>query len=163
MRLPHSWSGIGLVRDERRNRKDQIIERRKRILGNKEEPKWNFKQWKADYVIIEIGSNDFGNDYSNDFIQEFLECYDKLIDELFDNYGKEIKIILIRPVLTLDNKDIIENVLKRNKERNIILYDAFYSLNEKDKSLWGFCDHPNFKGHNEISNQIIPQIKHLFE
>ena len=169
--MVHSYSGFGLVKDGGGNRKEQIMERRRRILGTDKNSKFDFTSFKASYVIMNIGTNDFAGVVEEPFKTEWLNKMKELIYELQENYGKNVKIIIIHgPMMNETVRDVIREIPQlfndeEETKKNIFILSMIMEMNEdNEKDIhWGFCYHPTELGHKVMAEQIIQQLQQIVE
>ena len=166
--MVHSYSCMGLVQDSSENREEQIIERRRRIVGYDKESKFDFSTFKASYVFMNIGTNDFGGVVKEDMKTEFLEKMKELIYELQENYGKNVKVCIVHgPIMTEPIRDVMKQIPDLfnddlDTKKNISILSTYLSDKKEERDLyWGPCWHPTELGHKVMADQIIEQMKNL--
>ena len=161
--MVHSYSCMGLVRDSYDDTNEQIGERRRRILGCDKSTVFDFNTFQASYVIINIGSNDFGDIVDEPFKTLWLQKIKELIVELFGNYGENVKIILVHgPMMSEPVRDVIKSVpelFNDQMERKKQIYTVPTYL--KNDSFWGIHYHPTELGHKMMSDEMIPYFEQI--
>ena len=164
--MVHAYSGMGLVKDSSGSREEQITERRRRIIGSYEESKFDFSTFKASYVIMNIGTNDFGGVVKEYMRTEFLEKMKQLIYELQENYGKNVKVIIVHgPMMNEPVRDVMREIPDLfnddlETKKNVTVVSTYLSDKEEEIDLyWGPCWHPTVLGHKIMAEQIIEQLK----
>ena len=158
--LVHSYSCMGLVRDSSYVSEEQIDERRRRVVGSIQDVNFDFSTFKASYVFINIGTNDFGGvvqiQLKNKFHQKFVD----LINEIVGNYGEDVKIILVHgPMMNEKCRNVIRevpNLFNDNPEMKEKIFVTDVYLDEEKH--YGPYFHPTGDGHKVMAEQLIPQI-----
>ena len=118
--------------------------------------KWDFKTYKPDLVVVNLGTNDFStNIYPLE--DEFIHAYKLLINRLRANYG-DVPILCISPAIA--QRQIVQYMERMRKDLN-------------DKKVYiavlpeGLCDsttdlgaawHPNYKGQMKMAMSLIPYM-----
>ena len=118
--------------------------------------KWDFKTYKPDLVVVNLGTNDFStNIYPLE--DEFIHAYKLLISRLRANYG-DVPILCISPAIA--QRQIVQYMERMRKDLN-------------DKKVYiavlpeGLCDpttdlgavwHPNYKGQMKMAMSLIPYM-----
>lgn len=73
-------------------------------------PDWDFKKYKPDAVIVNIGTNDVWYDWNIDTYEDELK---KFIDGLFEVYGENTTIVIAGGMMTSDNLPVASAVAKK--------------------------------------------------
>lgn len=162
--MVHSYSCMGLVRDSSYDTENQIAERRRRVIGTDETTVFDFSTFKASYVIINIGSNDFGNGFHTRLRDEFIEKMKALIEELYQQYGEKLVVILVHgPMMMESSRDVIKSIppLYNNTSRKVYVTET--RLPREAGQLWGKCYHPTAMGHRQMADQLIKQFEQIVQ
>ncbi len=116
---------------------------------------WDYSQWCADLVIINLGINDF----SGDTIQPangilWKEAYHNLIDTLQDRYP-DVKIIICATDVWPDNllEPLAQEVAAKEKAESSDVYYYFYNV-DATALHW----HPSVSEHQTIADGLISLI-----
>ena len=80
------------------------------FLYNGINPEWDFKKYKPDAVIVNIGTNDVWYDWNIDTYEDELK---KFIDGLFEVYGENTTIVIAGGMMTSDNLPVASAVAKK--------------------------------------------------
>ena len=139
-------SGRGVVRNYGDSVRISAVTMKDRMLNTFDmnlDKKWDFKTYKPDLVVVNLGTNDFStNIYPLE--DEFIHAYKLLISRLRANYG-DVPILCISPAIT--QRQIVQYMERMRKDLN-------------DKKVYiavlpeGLCDpttdlgavwHPNYK------------------
>lgn len=116
----------------------------KDFLGyNNYNPSWNFENYVADVVVINIGSNDYWGPASN--YATFQQDISYLCRDLFKKHGDGLKIVLAYGMMTNGNGAELEAVANK--------HDNVYAI-ELEKSLQ---DHPMVFEH-EIAAKTLAEF-----
>ena len=154
-------SGSGMVCDWQGNRKFSIPALFDRTLMERAEPKWDFKQWVPDLVVIILGFNDFSGlkdstgVVSPDNSLLFRTEYHKFIGRLRDLYpGVPVFAVAPHPEWIRTNvRQVVEE--ESASGRTGIYYGQF------DEFPGGYVanGHPTVETHALIAGQVIKAIE----
>ncbi len=157
-------SGEGVVRNygykEKVSPTGTMPRRFNRQFDEKDQPVWDFKKWKPDVVVINLGTNDFSTQPfpgKNDF----QEGYEKLIDNVIGQYG-EIPIFCIVGPMTDEPcysyvKELVERFRSANQKKNVYFVGIPTYLTNPAKDL-GSDSHPNYSGQRKMAAHVLPVI-----
>lgn len=119
--------------------------------------KWNFKEYRPDLVVINLGSNDFSTK-PHPLKEEFLGAYDKIINQIRENYG-DVKILCVAPPKG-NAFDYLREFCIERKDPNIH-FAAYLNGVYNNDSDQGSSGHPNFTGQRKIAMTLIPHISSI--
>lgn len=155
-------SGMGVVRNYGYREKvspEALPARFNRVFDEKEQPKWDFKQWKPDMVVINLGTNDFSTRPHPDK-DVFKAGYTKLIHEVFQQYGKIPVFCVVGPIIDEPCysyvKEMVEDLRAANNSNVYFLGIPTY-LMDPEKDL-GSDTHPNYSGQRKMAGHVLPVI-----
>ncbi|KAL7713332.1 Endoglucanase [Entamoeba marina] len=157
-----SWSGIGLIRNSDLSTNNSIALIRKRLLASNPQTQFDIASWKAKYVFINIGTNDFKNQTTPEFIQQFKIALTKLIDDCYNDYGNDLWLFLIcGPLIPKEGQDATKECQQSAKinHQNVHYLECFIDQNEE--KYWGYRNHPTVIGHEEIAKLLIQQLNKI--
>ena len=156
-------SGMGVVRNYGYKEKvspDAMPGRFNRVFDEKEQPIWNFSQWRPDVVVINLGTNDFSTLPFPDK-EVFQSGYEKLINEVRKQYGDLPVFCVVGPMTDEPCysyvKEMVENFRSANKNKNVYFIGIPTYLMDPDKDL-GSDTHPNYHGAHKMAAHVLPVI-----
>ncbi|MDP2889665.1 MAG: SGNH/GDSL hydrolase family protein [Bacteroidota bacterium] len=161
-------SGMGVVRnygDKEKVSPDAMPDRFNRVFDEKELPLWNFRLWKPDVVVINLGTNDFSTQPFPDKAV-FKAGYEKLIDEVKKQYG-EVPVFCIVGPMTDEPcysyvKELVEDFRSVYQRKNVYFVGIPTYLMDPDKDL-GSDTHPNYSGQRKMAAHVLPVISSILE
>ena len=157
-------SGEGVVRNygykEKVSPTGTMPVRFNRVYDEKEQPLWNFGQWKPDLVVINLGTNDFSTQPFPDKTV-FQAGYIKLINEVRRQYG-DLPIFCVVGPMTDEPcysyvKEMVENFRSAGQMKNIYFIGIPTYLMNPEKDL-GSDTHPNYSGAKKMAAHALPVI-----
>ena len=115
---------------------------------------WNFKDYRPDIVVINLGSNDFSTK-PHPLKEEFLGCYSIIIDRLRDKYG-DVPILCVAP-----NRgpafEYLQEFVKVRADKKLFFTAYLQGVYNGDSDL-GSVGHPNYNGQQKMAMTLIPYI-----
>jgi lysophospholipase L1-like esterase len=161
-------SGMGVVRNYGYKEKvspNAMPDRFNRVYDEKELPLWNFRLWKPDVVVINLGTNDFSTQPFPDKAV-FKAGYEKLIDEVKKQYG-EVPVFCIVGPMTDEPcysyvKELVEDFRSVYQRKNVYFVGIPTYLMDPDKDL-GSDSHPNYSGQRKMAAHVLPVISSIME
>lgn len=155
-------SGQGVVRNY--GYKDKISPlampgRFNRVFDEKELPLWDFRKWKPDVVVVNLGTNDFSTQPFPDKA-DFKKGYEKLIREVFKQYGELPVFCLVGPMTDEPCysyvKEIVEDLRSVYQKKNVFFVGIpTYLMSDNDL---GSDSHPNYLGQKKMAAHVLPVI-----
>ncbi|BFU22248.1 hypothetical protein EHI8A_014000 [Entamoeba histolytica HM-1:IMSS-B] len=122
-----AWSGIGVVRNcdevEFPNDKKNIDKLWRRRNAGENKSKWDFTEWIPDYVMVNIGSNDFwdvgaSNPSRNDIPTAFVQKEEEIIQEIREKESLQACLSSDSSSNDISKSDTeIEEEIKNNKTK----------------------------------------------
>ncbi len=159
-------SGSGLVCDWQANYELTIPKRWDRTLMESADPKWNFKSWQPDLVVLCLGLNDssgmkgkVGNStlrdgkISDEKSIEFRNGYKNFLATLRVDYPKT-KILCVAALGDWLKQNINQVV---DEEKSAGMKDIYYAQFDWVDGLY-IDGHPTIAGHQNIADQLIKAI-----
>lgn len=161
-------SGMGVVRNYGYKEKvspNAMPDRFNRVFDEKELPLWNFRLWKPDVVVINLGTNDFSTQPFPDKTV-FKAGYEKLIDEVKKQYG-EVPVFCIVGPMTDEPcysyvKELVEDFRSVYQRKNVYFVGIPTYLMDPEKDL-GSDTHPNYSGQRKMAAHVLPVISSILE
>lgn len=162
-------SGEGVVRNygykEKVSPSGTMPKRFDRVFDEKEQPVWDFKKWKPDVVVINLGTNDFSTQPFPDKM-DFQAGYKKLIDNVLREYG-EIPVFCIVGPMTDEPcysyvKAMVEEYRSVQQKKNIYFVGIPTYLTNPAKDL-GSDTHPNYSGQRKMAAHVLPVMASVLE
>ncbi len=156
-------SGSGMVCDWQGNTENTIPKIFDRTLMEVSEPKWDFKKWIPDLVVICLGLNDFSGlkDKEGNVTEEksvfFRKSYNNFIQRINSVYpGVKVLAVAAYP------EWIRENVIKVvSEERELGNNNIFYCQFDYFPDGYVANGHPTIETHRKMADQIIHSIDSL--
>ncbi len=157
-------SGEGVVRNygykEKISPNGTMPRRFNRLFDEKELPLWDFRQWKPDLVVINLGTNDFSTQPFPDR-EAFQSAYEKLIQEVLRQYGDLPVFCVVGPMIDEPCysyvKEMVENFRSLQQKRNIYFVGIPTYLIDPGKDN-GSDTHPNYSGAKKMAAHVLPVI-----
>jgi lysophospholipase L1-like esterase len=157
-----AWSGKGVVDNYGDDKNDPMPQLYPRTLPQDPQSRWDFAQWQADAVVINLGTNDFSTD-GDPSDREFSDAYRALLEQLRMHYP-DAWIICLEPTLLggtdLDTVSMyIDGVVS---ERNAA-GDERVVASALQFSVDGFgCDyHPSLATHRSMANALTAELQRI--
>jgi len=157
-------SGQGVVRNY--GYKDKVSPdgtmplRFNRVFDEKDQPVWNFSQWKPDAVVINLGTNDFSTQPFPDK-EVFISGYIKLIENVLKQYGNLPVFCIVGPMTDEPCysyvKEMVEDFRSGNQKKNVYFVGIPTYLMDPEKDL-GSDTHPNYLGQRKMAAHVLPVI-----
>jgi lysophospholipase L1-like esterase len=161
-------SGLGVVRNYGYKEKvspNAMPDRFNRVFDEKEQPIWDFNQWKPDVVVINLGTNDFSTQPFPDRAV-FEAGYEKLINEVRKQYG-DLPIFCVVGPMTDEPcysyvKEMVEDLRSAKHQQNVYFVGIPTYLMDPDKDL-GSDTHPNYSGARKMAAHTLPVISTILK
>lgn len=159
-------SGLGVVRNYGYKEKvspNAMPERFNRMYDEKELPVWNFKQWKPDAIVINLGTNDFSTQpYPDKAV--FKKGYEKLINEVRKQYGDLPIFCVVGPMIDEPCysyvKEMVDDFREVYQRKNVYFVGIPTYLMNREKDL-GSDSHPNYLGQRKMAAHVLPVISSI--
>lgn len=160
---PHviAYSGKGAYRDGAGNTGNQMPAMYERTFADDNTSTWDFSTWKADVVVVNLGTNDFG---VGDPGQPYVEAYTGLIKQIRGHYPEAHILCAVGSMLTdaKRSKDIeyvkgVVSAASASGDKRV----SFVDLGVQDGGTDGFgCDyHPSVKTDQLMADKLTAAIK----
>ncbi|HZL09680.1 MAG TPA: SGNH/GDSL hydrolase family protein [Prolixibacteraceae bacterium] len=161
-------SGMGAVRNYGDKEKVSSIAMPnlfKRVYDEKELPVWDFKLWKPDVVVINLGTNDFSTQPFPDKAV-FKAAYEKLINDVRKQYG-DLPVFCIAGPMTDEPcysyvKEMVEDFRSVDQKHDVYFVGIPTYLMNPEKDL-GSDSHPNYSGQQKMAAHVLPVIASVLE
>lgn len=155
-------SGRGAVRNYGDTVRVSAVTMREKMLqtfdeGSKE--LWNFKAYKPDIVIINLGTNDFSVE-PKPFKNEFVASYTQILKQLRQHYGQVPILCVYSCTIPAPVYDYFEAVLTEMNDKDIHLLKITEDLFNAETD-YGAVWHPNYSGQRKMAMEIIPMVSTL--
>ncbi len=153
-------SGSGMVCDWQGKTDFTIPRRFDRTLMEANEPKWDFKQWIPDMVVVCLGLNDFSGlkDKEGKISEEKSSLYRSGYHEFLATLRKVYPGVTMVAVAAHENwiRQNVHQVV--NEEKAESHGDVFYAQFDRFEGGYVANGHPTVETHQKIANQIIEVI-----
>nr|WP_307989550.1 GDSL-type esterase/lipase family protein [uncultured Niameybacter sp.] len=120
--------------------------------------KWDFKCFKPDYIVINLGTNDWSyiNYNPSIRIEEFKKAYISFIKQVRELNGSEPIIICCAAPIEFVQASVIEEVVKGYRELtdDINVVSLAFNKLEVEDGL-GTASHPTVKSHVKGAEQLV--------
>ncbi|MFH1197607.1 MAG: GDSL-type esterase/lipase family protein [bacterium] len=153
-------SGCGMACDWQGNKEFSIPNLYDRTLMEKPEPKWDFKSWIPDLVVICLGLNDHSGlkdkdgNVSDENSELFREKYHEFITRIRANYPG-VKIFAVAAFPEWIQKNVQQVVDEETSKGNNDIYYTYFDYFEGGYVANG---HPTVETHAKMADQIIKAI-----
>ncbi len=161
-------SGQGVVRNygyKEKTSPKAMPDRYNRVFDEKELPLWNFKKWKPDVVVINLGTNDFSTQPHPDKTV-FTAGYEKLIREVQKQYGDLPIFCLVGPMTDEPCysyvKEMVDELRNVYQKKNIYFVGIPTYLMNPETDL-GSDAHPNYSGQKKMVGHVLPVISSILK
>lgn len=158
-------SGLGVIRnynDPEMIGSDAMTVRYGRALANEPRPLWDFQRWRADLVVINLGTNDFStNPQPTEII--FVQAYIDLLNDIRRQYPFAPIIAMAGPILPDYAAGYVETAVyhmnSAQSDRNVHFLRVPNNLVMPDD--YGCDYHPNISGQQKITAVLLPKIREV--
>ncbi len=154
-------SGQGVVRnygDKKKISDKAMPDRFNRVYDGKEQPFWNFRSWKPEVVVINLGTNDFSTQPFPDQA-DFRKGYENLINEITNQYGELPIFCVVGPMIDEPCysyvKQMVDDFRNIYQKKNIYFIGIPAYLTNPEKDL-GSDYHPNYSGQRKMAGHVLP-------
>ncbi len=160
---PHviACSGKGAYRDYGGNTEDQMPVLYERTFAEDGAVQWDFGSWKADVVVLNLGTNDFAK---GDPGQAYVDAYAGMVKQIRGHYPDAYIVCAVGSMLgggelTQDIKYVTGVVAAANTAGDKKV--SFVDLGQQDGNANGLgCDyHPSLKTHKIMADTLTAAIK----
>ncbi|WP_373727664.1 SGNH/GDSL hydrolase family protein [Bacteroides heparinolyticus] len=155
-------SGRGVVRNYGDSVRVSAVTMKDRMLRTFDESSdflWDFKGYRPDLVIINLGTNDFSVE-PHPYKSEFVKAYTQILRQLRHYYGNVPVLCLYSCTISAPVYSYYEAVLSEMNDKQIYLLPLQKDLLD-DTSDLGAVWHPNYSGHRKMAMSLIPYISTL--
>lgn len=153
-------SGQGIIRnygDKNQSSNVNMVTRHNQVFDKHDTIAYDFKAYKPDLVMINLGTNDF-SPVAIPRVKDFVGNYIHLIRSLQNHYGN-VPILCIIPHSAENYLLSAMQVLKDSiaRYRNVYMSQPMPGIVNYGYDL-GSAWHPNRQGHRKIALTLIPQV-----
>jgi lysophospholipase L1-like esterase len=156
-------SGMGVVRNYGFKEKvspKAMPDKFDQVYDEKEQPQWDFKLWKPDAIVINLGTNDFSTQPHPDK-EVFIDGYQHLIKAIYSQYGELPVFCVVGPMINEPCysyvKEMVENLRTAQNMKKVYFIGIPGYLLNSEKDL-GSDYHPNYSGQRKMAAYAIPVI-----
>lgn len=154
-------SGQGMVRhwgDSVQISTNSMPERWTRVFDAHGTESYDFKAYRPQLVMINLGTNDF-SPTAIPTTDQYVGAYVELIKSVKTHYGQDIPILCITPHSATP---YLKAALAELKEKvanlkNVNMANALSNTVSSQGDL-GASEHPNYRGQRKIAMSLIPQV-----
>jgi lysophospholipase L1-like esterase len=160
---PHviAYSGKGAYRDYGGSTNDQMPVLYERTFAENSAVMWDFSSWKADVVVLNLGTNDFAK---GDPGQAYVDAYGGMVKQIRGHYPDAYILCAVGSMLgggnlAQDLKYVKGVVAAANTAGDMKV--SFVDLGQQDGTANGLgCDyHPSLKTHQIMADALTAAIK----
>jgi lysophospholipase L1-like esterase len=153
-------SGMGMVRnygDKKQTSEKNLYTRHTQIFDDYDSTAYDFKAYKPDIVLIQLGTNDFSRN-NTPTPDQYVGNYEKMIQSLRSHYGN-VPILCILPYSAGTYLQTAFEVLKErmSSDKDVHIAEPMLKIISMKNDL-GADFHPNTQGQQKIAMKLIPQI-----
>ena len=154
-------SGSGMVCDWQGNAAESIPKRFDRVYMDKSEPKWNFRQWIPDVVVICLGLNDHSGlrDKDGHVSKEnsalFRTTYHHFLGTIRSVYPS-VKIVAVAAFPEWIRTNVRQVV---DEEESSGKQDIYYATFDEFPGGYVANGHPTVETHEKMASQIIEAME----
>jgi len=153
-------SGMGMVRnygDKNQTSKTNLFTRHTQVFDDHDSIAYDFKAYKPDIVLIQLGTNDFSRN-NTPTPEQYVGNYEKMIKSLRSHYGN-IPILCILPYSAGTYLQSTFQVLRDSMayDKDVHIAEPMLKIISMKEDL-GADFHPNIQGQQKIAMKLIPQI-----
>jgi Carbohydrate esterase 2 N-terminal/GDSL-like Lipase/Acylhydrolase family len=150
-------SGAGLYCDWQGNVNETIPKRFNRTLMETSEPKWDFKQWVPDVVVVCLGLNDHSGlkDKDGKISDEKSAAFQKTYHDFLDTVRRvypNVKIVTVAAFhewIRTNVKKVVDDETASGKN------DIYYAQFDEFPGGYVAYGHPTVETHRKMADQII--------
>jgi lysophospholipase L1-like esterase len=158
-------SGLGVIRnynDPEMIGRDAMTVRYGRALANEPVPLWNFQRWRADLVVINLGTNDFSTHPQPTEIV-FVQAYIDLLNDIRHQYPFASIMAMAGPILPDYAAGYVETAVHHMNSAQSDHHIHFLHMpnNLVMPDDYGCDYHPNVSGQQKIAAVLIPKIQEV--
>lgn len=117
---------------------------------------WNFKAYRPDLVVINLGTNDFSLE-PQPYKSEFIKAYTQILKQLRLHYGQIPILCLYSCTIPAPVYPFYEEAVSGMNDKDIHLLRLPETL-FNDETDYGAVSHPNYSGQRKMAMSIIPTI-----
>lgn len=158
-------SGLGVIRnysDPEMIGRDAMTVRYGRTLANEPVPLWDFQRWRADLVVINLGTNDFSTN-PRPTQAVFVQAYIDLLNDIRRRYPFAPIIAMAGPILPDYAAAYVETAVHHmntaQQDRNVHFLPVPNNLTMPTD--YGCDYHPNISGQQKITAVLLPKIREV--
>ena len=151
-------SGQGIVRNWADEKETSDLTMRQRILRTfdmTDSPRWDFRGYKPDIVVIKLGTNDCSTGITPSEAA-FGKAFRELYGALREHYGS-VPILYVIPDGAEAFYPYMQSVMAGLEDGDLHCVMHFTGITNQDGDL-GAGYHPNHRGHRKFAAAVIPYI-----
>lgn len=158
-------SGLGVIRnynDPEMISHDAMTVRYGRALANEPRPLWDFQRWRADLVVINLGTNDFStNPQPTQAV--FVQAYIDLLNDIRRQYPFAPIIAMAGPILPDYAAGYVETAVAHmnTAQQDHRIHYLRVPNNLAMPADYGCDYHPNVSGQQKIAAALLPKIREV--
>ncbi|MDQ0063444.1 SGNH/GDSL hydrolase family protein [Paenibacillus harenae] len=151
-------SGIGLIVNYGDERVNTMTAQYERLNALHAEPKWDFAEWTADVVVINLGTND--SKYELDRAQ-FVSAYEAFVARIRSYYPEAHIFMTLGPFRSSPVKEYISEAYDRiHAAGDAKVHHFLFDEANRERDGMGETGHPTVITHALMAGQLTQQIKH---
>lgn len=158
-------SGRGAIRnwgDSVRISKGSMRLKYLQTLDEDPDSRWDFKAYRPDLVVINLGANDFSTE-PHPYRSEFVGAYTEILKTIAEKYGNDISILCIIPyAVSVPVESFYQEAIDKagvTDTRLLRMPVDFLNATTDRGAVW----HPNYQGQKKMSMFIIPYIATMMD
>jgi hypothetical protein len=156
-----AWSGRGVVRNYADEPGEPMPVLYERTLPARAESRWDFSQWRADAVVVNLGTNDFSLGRSPPR-EDFVSAYATLLRRIGAVYPGAPVFCMIGPMLVGEQLEsaraYVDEALARLRHEGA--RPQLVEVTPQTAADGYGCDwHPSAKTHRRMAAELTPVIR----
>ncbi len=149
-------SGMGVTRNYAGKTMRTMSERYPLLFDDHDSIAYDFKQYRPNLVMINLGTNDFSTSAAP---SDYVSKYVKLIKVVKSHYGDDLPVLCVTPHSA--NIFLLAALRELGKKveglKNVRVAEPMPDIVVKGHDI-GSDWHPNWKGHQKIASTLIPVV-----
>lgn len=160
-------SGLGVIRnynDPGQISEEPMIVRYERAIADDPVFTWDFRYWKPDLVVINLGTNDFSTD-PRPSAAIFTQAYIDLLNTIRRHYPLTPILAVAPPIIQEPAAAYIETAVAymKDTQHDDNVHFFYPQANLVVPNDYGCDYHPNIAGQQKIADQLFPVIQDVMD
>lgn len=122
---------------------------------------WDFKGYRPDLVVINLGTNDYSRE-PRPSEGQYLTAYRALIGHIRNKYGDQTPILCVAPLGIGQAREYLPKMIAASQDKQLY-YAALDNAYIDEGPDLGPSWHPNYKGQRKMAMNLIPYISKIMK